>query len=97
MASGRERSATTCSPSCKTKASENAGPVRAPRPGRHTPPLRERDDDIIALAELFLGRVCRDYGLEEHAHNISHMAQRLGISRDKLRARLRELGLYSRS
>jgi DNA-binding NtrC family response regulator len=144
--------------------------------------LRDRGEDTVALAELFLGRVCRDYGLEvfladdaarailnhtwpgnvrelrnvieraahvkrrgalvaadlrlsrgrasapargfdsssfvdrtydeihaeidglllsrlleEHDHNISHMSQRLGISRDKLRSRLRELGLYSRS
>jgi tetratricopeptide (TPR) repeat protein len=27
------------------------------------PPLRERGDDIVRLAEYFLGRACRDYGL----------------------------------
>src|SRR5499426_3740396 len=27
------------------------------------PPLRERDDDVILLAEQFLARVCADYGL----------------------------------
>jgi DNA-binding NtrC family response regulator len=34
--------------------------------------------------------------LEAHDHNLSHVAKRVGMSRDKLRARLRELGLYSR-
>ena len=34
--------------------------------------------------------------LDEHDHNISRMAARLGISRDKLRSRLKELKLYSK-
>ena len=34
--------------------------------------------------------------LERFDHNISHISQHLGISRDRLRKRLRELGLYSR-
>jgi DNA-binding NtrC family response regulator len=34
--------------------------------------------------------------LEAHDHNLTNVAKRVGMSRDKLRARLRELGLYSR-
>ncbi|PRP93134.1 Nitric oxide reductase transcription regulator NorR2 [Enhygromyxa salina] len=150
-----------------------------------TPPLREREQDTVELAQTFLGRVCQDYGLElylgedalrtirayrwpgnvrelrnaieqaahikrrgaigaaelrvgagraprasalatglealldgdwnyyeihaeldklllprkleEQDHNLSRVSKRLGVSRDKLRTRLKELGLYSRS
>jgi DNA-binding NtrC family response regulator len=147
----------------------------------YTPPLRDREEDIVELANSFLRRVCLDHGLEvnlddgartalrQHSwpgnvrelrnvieraahirrqgqitardlmlgavrtldstasiadalgsdksyaevhdeldrlllprllerydHNISHISQHLGISRDRLRRRLRELGLYSR-
>jgi DNA-binding NtrC family response regulator len=145
-----------------------------------TPPLRERGDDIIELAETILSGICRDFGLEVHLgelamrvlrahawpgnvrelrnaieqaahikrrgeimaadlrlggsaapraskledlisgdadyeqihaevdrlllprildahdHNLTQVSKRVGMSRDKLRARLRELGLYTR-
>src|SRR5438067_230094 len=44
------------------------------------PPLRERGDDVVALAEHFLARVCADYG----------------ISRNTLRARMDRYGLRER-
>jgi DNA-binding NtrC family response regulator len=145
-----------------------------------TPPLRERGDDVIELAETILSTICRDFGLEVHLgepamrvlqahawpgnvrelrnaieqaahikrrgeitpadlrlggsaapratkledlisgdadyerihaevdrlllprildahdHNLTQVSKRVGMSRDKLRARLRELGLYTR-
>ncbi|WP_146657711.1 sigma 54-interacting transcriptional regulator [Enhygromyxa salina] len=145
-----------------------------------TPPLRDRGEDVVDLAETFLSDVCREFGLEAylgeaamqavrahewpgnvrelrnvieqaahikrrgeitaadlrigegraqpsnkvedliasnasyheihaevdklllprvleaHDHNLSQVSKRVGMSRDKLRARLKELGLYSR-
>ncbi|PRP95509.1 Transcriptional regulatory protein ZraR [Enhygromyxa salina] len=145
-----------------------------------TPALRERGEDIVELAEMFVREVCREYGLElelsedvaralrvhswpgnvrelrnavehaahlqrdgqinavdlrlgdgrlhgpervedllvggatydevhaaidqrmlprvleAHGHNLSHASKQIGISRDRLRARLKQLGLYTR-
>ena len=49
--------------------------------------------DIHAqLDRLLLPRL-----LEEHDYNLSKLSKQLGISRDKLRSRLKELELYSPS
>jgi DNA-binding NtrC family response regulator len=45
-----------------------------------------------AVDKLLLARV-----LEAHDHNLSAVSKQIGMGRDKLRARLKELGLYSRA
>lgn len=64
--------------------------------------VENRVEDMIAsnasyheihaeVDKLLLPRV-----LEAHDHNLSRVSKRVGMSRDKLRARLKELGLYAR-
>ncbi|WP_181234002.1 sigma 54-interacting transcriptional regulator [Enhygromyxa salina] len=77
-----------------TAADLRIGDDRAPR--------ANKIEDMIAstasyqeihaeVDKLLLPRV-----LEAHDHNLTQVSKRVGMSRDKLRARLKELGLYSR-
>lgn len=38
----------------------------------HIPPLRERRDDIIPLAEIFLDKLCSKYGEHRYLHESAH-------------------------
>lgn len=40
----------------------------------HVPPLRERREDIVELAEKFLGRFCRKYGVEKRLSDDANLA-----------------------
>ena len=52
------------------------------------PPLRERDEDVLQLAEVFLGRACAEYGL---GHKVLSPEARAALCRHDFPGNVREL------